>query len=161
METTTNHDHIIGWGVDADKSKRPAHQMWQPIESTGAHWKVPEQQPNFRDFYSMERPGPTHVFGSTVHPKGLSGLIRKFAFAKFSEGHWEHWILLMFADRINVFEGLIDDVLKGTRPHLLEERGWNVDKKFKTARYKKVIAFSAIAAVGVLYLLGRESNEKV
>lgn len=154
METTnTNHDHIIGWGSDADKSVRPAHRMWVPIEDTGAHWKVPEQQPDFKDFYSMERPGPTHVFGSSVPPKGLSGAIRKLAFAKFSEGHWEHWILLLFADRINVIEGLVDDIVHGIRPRPLLERGWNADKKFKTRRYVKVRTLSVLAAVGIVGFL--------
>lgn len=155
------HEHILGWGVDADKSVRPNYPMWKPAE-TGAHWKVPEQQPNFKDFYSMERPGPTHVFGTSVPPSGLSGVIRKIAFAKFSEGHWEHWILLMFADRINVFEGIIDDVLHGIRPRLLQERGWNVDKEFKTRRYKKVMAYSALAAIGGLIFLSstRQSSKE-
>ena len=151
-----DHKNIPGWGVDADKSVRPNYPMWkQPPEGTGAHWKVPEQQPGFNDFYSMERPAPTHVFGNTVQPKGLSGLVRKLAFAKFSEGHFEHWMLLILADRINVFEGIIDDILHGTRPRLLEERGWNVDKKFKTKRYKKVVTLSVLAAIGTLYFLGK------
>ena len=150
MELVNNKDDIVGWGVDADKSVRPNYPMWKiPKQGTGAHWKVPEQQPNFRDFYSIERPGPTRVFGSSVPPSGLSGLIRKYAFKKFSESHWEHWLLLMFADRINVFEGLVEDVVKGTRPRLLEERGWAVDKKFKTKRYKRIVGFSAFIALAV------------
>lgn len=162
MEVTkVDHENILGWGCDADKSVRPAHQMWKPIEGgTGAHWKVPEQQPNFRDFYSMERPGPTHVFGTSVLPSGLSGLIRKFAFKKFSEGHWEHWILLLFADRINVFEGILDDFRHGTMPRLLEERGWKVDKKFKTKRYKKVMAFSILAGLGAVFMILSATGNK-
>lgn len=153
--TRIDHKDINGWGVDADKSIRPNYPMWKPAtQGTGAHWTVPEQQPNFRDFYSLERPGPTHVFGTSVPPKGLSGLIRKVAFKKFSEGHWEHWILLLFADRVNVFEGIVDDLLHGIKPGLLKERGWNVDKKFKTKRYKRVVGLSALAAVGVLFLIG-------
>lgn len=157
--TKKNRDQIVGWGVDADKKVRPNYPMWKrPEGGTGAHWKVPEQQPGWNDFYSMERPGPTHVFGNTVPPSGLSGLVRKFAFKKFSEGAWEHWILLLFADRVNVFEGIIDDLRHGIRPQLLIERGWNVDKKFKTKRYKKVMAISALAVVGGLLFLVRDNR---
>lgn len=163
--TKINHDDVVGWGVDADKNVRPGYPMWKrPPEGTGAHWAVPEQQPNFKDFYSMERPGPTHVFGSGPAPSGLSGLIRKFAFAKFSEGHWEHWILLLAADRINVFEGILSDISHGVRPRLLQERGWKVDKEFKTKRYKKVMAVSALAVIGGLFLLfsnlGTDNNQR-
>lgn len=129
------HKNILGWGVDADKSVRPNYPMWKiPEEGTGAHWDVPEQQPHFNDLYSNERPRPTKVFGSRNPPKGVSGLIRKAAF-RYSEGSWAHWFGLMFADRVNVFEGIVEDLAHGIRPRLLEERGWAVDKKFKTKRY--------------------------
>lgn len=148
-------DKISGWGVDADKRVRPNYPMWKiPEGGTGAHWKVPSQQPNFKDFYSMERPAPTHVFGSSVPPRGVSGLVRKLAFAKFSEGHFEHWMLLILADRIGIVEGYIDDIAHGVRPRPLLERGWNVDKKFKTRRYKKVMTLSVLGAFGALLFLG-------
>lgn len=65
----------------------------------------------------MERPGPTRVFGNTIKPIGLSGFIRKKAF-NYSEGKFEHWMMLLLADRINVFEGIADDVMRGYRPRL-------------------------------------------
>lgn len=160
IETKNN---ISGWGVDANKSVRPNYPMWKiPENGTGAHWAVPEQQPGFNDFYSIERPGPTHVFGNTVKPKWLSGIIRKKAF-KYSESAWEHWMMLIFADRVSVYEGIIDDILHGYRPKLLIERGWRVDKKFKTRRYKKVRSYSALALlipVG-LFLLKASSSKEV
>jgi hypothetical protein len=143
-----SNKNVFGWGVDADKKIRPNYPMWKPaVKGTGAHWDVPEQQKNFNDFYSIERPGPTHVFGHTVAPKGLSGLIRKFAF-KYSEGSWTHWMALIFADRVNVFEGIFDDIRHGTRPRFLLERGWRMDKKFRTKRFKRVITLT-VAAIAV------------
>lgn len=141
--------NIAGWGADADKSLRPAHVMWKvPEGGTGAHWKVPEQQANFTDFVSIERPRVTKVFGSGPAPVGLSGVIRKIAF-KRSEGTFGHWMMLILADRINIFEGVIDDITHGIRPRFLEERGWRMDKKFKTRRYYKVRTLQALA-VGVI-----------
>lgn len=160
MELIKNdHEGIVGWGVDADKNVRPNYPMWKPLEKNGSHWSVPEQQPGFNDFYSNERPGPTRVFGNTVQPKGLSGFIRKKAFG-FSEGTFEHWMLLLLADRINVFEGLAEDVMRGYRPRLLEERGWNVDKKFKTKRYKKVMLLSILAVIVPIVALGISKSKR-
>jgi hypothetical protein len=141
----TNSVH--GWGVDADKSVRPNYPMWKKsAQGTGAHWTEPEQQLGFNDFHSLERPGPTKVFGKTVAPSGLSGKIRKLAFS-YGEGSFAHWMTLILADRINVVEGLIDDVTHGVMPGLLKERGWNVDKQFKTKRYKRVVNLSIMAAL--------------
>jgi len=155
MELVKN-DQIVGWGADADKKLRPAHIMWKkPENGTGAHWESPEQQPGFNDFVSIERPRVTKVFGNTVQPKGLSGFIRKKAF-KFSEGTFEHWIMLLLADRINVYEGILDDLTHGIRPRLLEERGWRMDKKFKTKRYYKVLGLAAIVIALPFFLLSRK-----
>ena len=160
MEEITKHNLINGWGADADKSKRPAHIMWKkPENGTGAHWDTPEQQPGFNDFVSIERPRVTKVFGNTVQPKGLSGYIRKKAFA-LSEGTFEHWVMLLLADRIGVYEGIIDDLAHGIRPRLLEERGWRMDKKFKTRRYYKVLGLSAAAIALPLFLIGRKVSSK-
>lgn len=158
LESTKN---IVGWGVDADKKVRPAYPMWhKPENGTGAHWSVPEQQPNFKDLTSNERPRTTHVFGTTVPPRGISGAVRRAAF-KFSEGSWNHWLLLLFADRINVYEGLVEDFTHGVRPKLLIERGWRVDKKFKTKRYKRVRAMklAAIAIPTVMFMLRKPKSK--
>lgn len=166
MEKLENSkSHIPGWGSDADKTKRPAYIMWQrPEGGTGAHWEEPEQQPNFSDFHSIERHRHTHVFGDTVQPSGVSGIIRKIAF-RYGEGSFAHWMLLIFADRVNMFEGIADDLSKGIWPGLLRERGWNVDKKFKTKRYKKVRNLTVVAAVSAAgiaaYLLNNKSEDQI
>lgn len=151
--------NIPGWGVDSDPKVRPNVPMWKkPINGTGAHWTMPEQQSNFMDFYSVERPKPTHVFGTSCPPKGLSGLIRKASF-KYSESDLRHWMGLLFADRVNVVEGYIEDVMNGVMPRPLLERGWRVDKKFKTARYYKVMGLTATAVVAPLaYFLVRNRS---
>ena len=153
MEELKSVKTINGWGADADKSLRPAHKMWEiPLDGTGAHWESPDQQPGFKDFVSVERPRVTLVFGNTVPPKGLSGLVRRIAFKK-SEGTFSHWMLLIFADRIGIVEGYLDDFRHGVVPHPLRERGWNMDKKFKTRRYYKVMALSGLVTVGLIATL--------
>jgi hypothetical protein len=157
MEFIKNdHQNVKDWGVDADKKVRPGYPMWKiPEEGTGAHWATPPEQPGFNDFFSNERPRPTRVFGNTVPPKGLSGLIRKFAF-KYSEGSWAHWMGLIFADRVNMIEGLFEDVAHGVLPRPLIERGWRVDKRFKTLRYKKVVGFSVLAILSLIVISFRK-----
>lgn len=95
---------IPGWGVDLDPADRPAVPK-QNREDTGAHWDFPERQrerwPRER---SIEHQFLTPVFGTSAPPRGLSGAIRKMAYRKYSEGRAAHWLLLIFADRVDAVE---------------------------------------------------------
>jgi hypothetical protein len=44
--------------------------------------------------HSIERPGLTPVFGTTVPTSGVSGAMREMAF-RFSESDLRHWLLLL------------------------------------------------------------------
>jgi len=44
-------------------------------------------------------------------PSGISGVFSRKAF-KYSEGNWSHWLLLILADRVNILEGVFDNVIK-------------------------------------------------
>jgi hypothetical protein len=44
------------------------------------------------------------VFGTAQPPTGLSGVIRKYSYAKYSEGRAAHWLLLILADRVDAWE---------------------------------------------------------
>ena len=113
MASNNGHSHIQGWGADLDKINRPAVPMERtPPRLEGIHWKQPAQQPrSVKVFHSIERPGITPVFGTSVPPSGLSGFIRKRAFVH-SENNVRHWMMLLLADRINVVEGMIEDAKK-------------------------------------------------
>src|SRR5947209_7436027 len=97
---------IPGWGVDLDPKDRPSfpQERFAP-EVTGAHWRFPERQlekwPRER---SIEHEMLTPVFGTSCPPKALSGVIRKFAYRRYSEARAAHWLLLMAADRVDAFE---------------------------------------------------------
>src|ERR687893_1115335 len=97
---------IPGWGVDLDPADRPSHpKLRYAPDSTGAHWDFPERQPEkWPRERSIEHAFVTPVFGTAQPPKGLSGAIRKFSYAKYSEGRAAHWLLLMLADRVDAVE---------------------------------------------------------
>jgi hypothetical protein len=97
---------IPGWGADLDPADRPAvpRERFDPA-ATGAHWDFPERQeekwPRER---SIEHAFLTPVFGTSTPPRGLSGLMRRFSYATFSEGRAAHWLILIAADRVDAIE---------------------------------------------------------
>lgn len=153
------HAHINGWGADLDHKNRPAYPKERtPPRLEGIHWDQPEQQAqNVEILHSNERPGITPVFGTSVPPSGLSGMIRRSAF-KFSENDMRHWLMLLFADRINMVEGLGDDLMKGHVPNIFAEMGWKSEFKYNRAGAIKKIAVAS-AAVGLGYYLLKRRNQ--
>jgi hypothetical protein len=97
---------IPGWGVDLDPEDRPSvpKEQFRP-ESTGAHWDFPERQPErWPRERSIEHAFLTPVFGTSCPPKGLSGKLRRLAYARFSEARAAHWLILLAADRVDTLE---------------------------------------------------------
>lgn len=107
---------IPGWGADLDPADRPGYPKERmPPRLHNVHWTRPEQQQSdVQVFHSTERPGMTPVFGTSVPPSGLSGVLRKRAFRR-SENDVRHWLMLMVADRVNVVEGLFEDLRKAPK----------------------------------------------
>lgn len=160
MEQQMNRSNILGWGADLDISKRPAYPMHKtPPNGTGAHWSRPEQQiPTVKVFRSIEKPAMTPVFGTSAPPAGLSGMLRGFAF-KYSESNIKHWLVLMLADRINVVEGLFEDLSRGHIPNIFAEMGWKAEWKYNRKNaIKKVALASAIIGVGAWMIMSRRQN---
>ena len=108
---------IPGWGVDLDPKDRPSvpREQFDPT-ITGAHWEFPERQeekwPRER---SIEHKFLTPVFGTSCPPKGLSGVMRKYAYRAFSEARAAHWLILIAADRVDALEARLASFLT-TRP---------------------------------------------
>ena len=97
---------IPGWGVDLDPADRPAvpRERFDPSAS-GAHWDFPERQIEMgHRERSLEHAFLTPVFGTSTPPRGLSGAIRKIAYARYSEARAAHWLLLLGADRVDAWE---------------------------------------------------------
>jgi hypothetical protein len=97
---------IPGWGADLDPKDRPAFPKLQfQDDFTGAHWEFPDRQPEkWPRERSIEHKFLTPVFGTAQPPKGLAGAIRRFSYAKYSEGRTAHWLLLILADRVDAVE---------------------------------------------------------
>ena len=97
---------IPGWGVDSDPADRPSVPKLKFQEDlTGAHWEFPDRQPEkWPRERSIEHKFLTPVFGTAQPPKGLSGVIRRFSYDRYSEGRAAHWLLLMLADRVDAIE---------------------------------------------------------
>ena len=96
---------IPGWGVDLDPADRPSSpKLKYAPESTGAHWDFPERQPEKEPRErSVEHAFVTPVFGTAQPARGVSGAIRKFSYARYSEGRLGHWVLLILADRVDAW----------------------------------------------------------
>jgi hypothetical protein len=116
---------IPGWGVDLDPADRPSvpRERFDP-GATGAHWRFPDRQPEqWPRERSIEHATLSPVFGTAQPPHGLSGAIRKVAYARYSEGRAAHWLLLLAADRVDVAESRVSAVLHGHPDRLVKETG--------------------------------------
>ena len=142
--------NIQGWGADLDPAVRPAVPKERtPPRFLDPHNQQPEQQPRpVRVFHSTERPGLTPVFGTSTPPAGVSGMIRAGAF-RFSENDVRHWLMLLFADRVNMVEGIIDDLAHGHVPNLFTEMGGPAEWKYNRQGFIR----KAVIAGGVVGLL--------
>ena len=97
---------IPGWGADLDPSDRPSvpKLQYRP-DGTGARWDFPERQPELAPRErSIEHKFLPPVFGTSCPPKGLSGVLRKLAYARYSEARAAHWLILLAADRVDSVE---------------------------------------------------------
>lgn len=143
--------NIKGWGVDADPTNEPTYPMkhYTGDDHRRLNYVRPPQQTRTVEILkSNERPALTAVYGTSTPPSGLSGRIRRYAF-KFSEGSWGHWLPLVLADRVNVIEGIVDDLRHGYIPNIFAERGWNAEWKYNRAGAIRKVAV-AVAVTSVL-----------
>jgi hypothetical protein len=96
-------NRIPGWGADVNKEDRPSVPKLKFLD-TGAHWDFPERQPEkWPRERSVEHRFLTPVFGTAQPPSGIAGALRKYAY-KFSEGRAAHWMILLYADRLDALE---------------------------------------------------------
>lgn len=155
--------HIKGWGIDADRQNDPTYPMKKRTneEQEGYSWERPPQQPvDIEILKSVERPNITAVFGTATPPSGLSGAIRRQAYKK-SESSYGRWLPLVLADRIGVYEGMLEDITHGIFPNVFMERGWNAEWKHNRKSFiLKAAAAAAVTAVVVGVLVSSKGNNR-
>lgn len=140
---------IMGWGADLDPKNRPAYPKERtPPRLDNLRRDTTEVQPvTVEILHSNERPGLTPVFGTTIPPKGLSGMLRRLAF-RSSENDLRHWLTLMLADRVNVLEGLLADFARLRPPNVLAEMGVQAEWRHNRAGFwRKVVVVLAFIAI--------------
>jgi hypothetical protein len=158
---------IPGWGADLDPADRPSYPKLQYPADTGAHWDFPERQPGAEGRErSVEHAFVTPVFGTAQPLHGLSGAIRRLAYARFSEGRLAHWMLLIVGDRVDAWEshlralaaGRPDVPATGLRTELtaggLRSRTGRSDTRHQVLD-PVVVAAPWVAAAGAAALGGR------
>jgi hypothetical protein len=126
---------IPGWGVDLDPKDRPSVPREQrPIDGSKPHWDFPERQPEkWPRERSIEHKFVTPVFGTSSPPRGASGVIRRFAYRRYSEGRAAHWLLLMAADRVDAFEHHVGSFLTLRPDNPITESGVLSELKYAGA----------------------------
>jgi hypothetical protein len=157
---TQNPSQLPGWNIDNDPENDPTYPMRTrtPDDHKGYSWERPTQQPiTIEVLHSIERPNITAVFGTSVPPSGLSGVIRRFAF-KYSENSYLHWLPLLLADRVNVVEGVLADLAHGQVPNIFAEKGYPVE--WKHDRKGLIIKLATAAAIvgGAIVLLSSKGK---
>lgn len=97
---------VPGTAIDVTRDRRPGvpKENLPPRPVDGAHWTEPERQPDPGHVLKRkDLPELTPVFGTSVPPRGLSGVLRRAAY-RIAEHRASHWLLLLFADRVDALE---------------------------------------------------------
>jgi hypothetical protein len=150
---------IPGWGSDLARENRPA----VPMERTPPRFiHVPEGQPvqqaqTVEVFCSPERPGITPIFGTAEPPKWVSGAIRRMAY-KLPENDLRHWLMLIAADRVNMVEGIVEDLAQGHIPNVLGEMGIRSELRHNPAGLVRKALVATAVVGGVMMLLNRRKR---
>jgi hypothetical protein len=145
---------IPGWGSDLDRSVRPGvpRDKAPQIGGENLYIEVTPQQPPHRIHKSTEHGQLTPVFGTSCAPRGLSGRLRDIAY-RYSEGRLVRWIGLMFADRVDVIEGVVSDVANFRPPNLIRETGIKSEWRYNRPRVIKAAAVTSIVLAASCLLL--------
>lgn len=160
MNIMKNYNEIKGWGIDADEKNDPTYPLKKRTneEQKGYSWERPPQQPvNIEVLHSIERPNVSAVFGTAMPPKGLSGRIRRYAF-QYSEGSFAHWLPLILADRVNVVEGIIEDIKDGRIPNIFAEKGLKAEWRYNRTAFLKKIAITGLVFSAAVMVLTKKSR---
>lgn len=156
-----NHNHIKGWGVDINPDNDPTYPIKKrnDEEHKDYTWERPDQQEDTTEILqSVERPNLKAVYGTSMPPSGISGIIRRLAY-KFSESSYGRWLPLIIADRIDVLEGILTDLSNGRIPNIPKEIGLKSEWKYNRKEFLVNVAVGVIIT-GALLTLFLSSDKK-
>jgi hypothetical protein len=154
--TAIDPSTVVGWGVDADPRNDPTYPFRDRSKDDGLslNWeRPPQQQSDTEILQSVEYRHFPAVFGTSTPPRWISGMIRRAAF-RWSESNWLHWLLLMGADRVNVVEGVVQDIGRGKLPNIPAEMGAKAEWEHNKTGLAKKVAVAAVIG-GALFALAR------
>jgi hypothetical protein len=153
-------DRIAGWGSDLDPANRPGvpRDAAPGIGIETLYPPIAQQVVPHRIHKSTEHGQLTPVFGTSCPPRGLSGWIRDRAY-HLSEGRISRWVALLFADRVDMIEGVASDFVKLQPPNIVREMGLRSEWRYNKKRVLTTAAAVTVAA-GALYLLSRSTRRR-
>ena len=96
---------IVGWGADAAFENRPGYpQETRPPQPIGnGRPGIPVQQESGAPSVPSAFRPITRVYGTAIPPRGLSGMIRTYAYS-IPDYKARRWATLLLADRVDVLE---------------------------------------------------------
>ena len=162
--TAIDTSGIIGWGVDANPQNDPTYPYRDRSgDDHSGQWTRPaQQQPQVELLQSIEHKQLPAVFGTSSPPRWISGAMRRLAF-RWSESNWAHWMILMGADRVNMVEGLVQDVGRGHIPNIPKEMGVPAEWRHNKKGLAKKVAIAGVLSAGLWLALkggkGKRSNQ--
>jgi hypothetical protein len=160
--TNNNYQDIKGWGVDADPNDNPNYPIkhYNGDDHQRLGWTRPPLQPvTVEILESVEQARMPAVFGTKLPPSGLSGQLRRYAF-KYDESEYGHWLNLLLADRINVVEGLLQDLKQFRIPNIFSERGMKADWKYNRKELVTKIIVAGVVATTLVFWLNKKKHNK-
>jgi tetrahydromethanopterin S-methyltransferase subunit B len=67
---------------------------------------------------------------------------------------------LLAADRVNVVEGIVDDLRHGYIPNIFKERGWSAEWKYNKKGFIQKAAVGAVVTTAIVTLLVLRNRRK-
>ena len=151
---------VVGWAIDADPENDPTYPYRDRSKDEGltSNWQRPPQQvSDVEILQSIEHIRTPAVFGTATPPSGISGMIRRLAF-RWSESNWIHWLMLMGADRINVVEGIAQDLARGRVPNIPAEMGMRSEWRHNRNGLLIKLGVAAAAGAAIAVLVSRRGE---
>ncbi len=164
LNTPIDPKTIKGWGIDADPRNDPTYPMRRHRMNIGEDPEAGHRPTNLQPvdeelLKSTERPNVSAVFGTPEPPSGLSGIIRRQAY-EYSENEYKHWLPLLLADRVDMVEGVLADLLHGKVPNIWAEKGYDMEWKYNRTAFVTKMTTIGAATVGLVIWLSAGKKKK-